>query len=30
VVDKYFADFLEENDITEEDVVSAVNLAKKA
>lgn len=30
VVDKYFADFLQENDITEEDVVSAVNLAKKA
>jgi uncharacterized protein YwgA len=30
VVDKYFADFLQENEITEEDVVSAVNLAKKA
>jgi uncharacterized protein YwgA len=29
VVDKYFADFLRENEITEEDVVSAVNLAKK-
>jgi uncharacterized protein YwgA len=29
VVDKYFADFLQENEITEEDVVSAVNLAKK-
>ncbi|MFG1519172.1 MAG: hypothetical protein AAE977_01650 [Thermoplasmataceae archaeon] len=30
VVDKYFADFLQENEITEEDVVSAVNMAKKA
>ncbi len=30
VVDKYFADFLRENEITEEEVVSAVNLAKKA
>ena len=30
VVDKYFADFLKENEISEEDVVSAVNLAKKA
>ena len=30
VVDKYFADFLRENEITEEDIVSAVNLAKKA
>jgi len=29
VVDKYFADFLKENKITEEDVISAVNLAKK-
>ncbi|ARD85527.1 hypothetical protein FAD_1685 [Ferroplasma acidiphilum] len=30
VVDKYFAEFLQENKITEEDVVSAVNLAKEA
>ena len=30
VVDKYFADFLQENGISEEDAVSAVNLAKKA
>jgi hypothetical protein len=30
IVDKYFADFLQENEITEEDVVSAVDLAKKA
>ncbi len=30
VVDKYFADFLRENEITEEDAVSAVNMAKKA
>ncbi|MCL5954633.1 MAG: hypothetical protein M1507_00775 [Candidatus Thermoplasmatota archaeon] len=30
VVDKYFTDFLQENEITEENVVSAVNLAKKA
>jgi len=28
IVDKYFADFLQENEITEEDVVSAVNMAK--
>ncbi|CAC11858.1 hypothetical protein [Thermoplasma acidophilum] len=28
--DKYFSDFLEENKISEEDVISAVNLAKKA
>ena len=30
VVDKYFADFMRKNEITEEDVVSAVNIAKKA
>lgn len=30
VVDKYFVDFLHENEITEEDIVSAVNMAKKA
>ena len=30
VVDKYFVYFLQENEITEEDIVSAVNLAKKA
>ncbi len=30
VVDKYFSDFLRENNITEKDVISAVNLAKKA
>jgi len=29
VVDKYFADFLKENEITEEDVISAVYLANK-
>lgn len=30
VVDTYFAKFLQENEITEEYVVSAVNLAKEA
>ena len=30
VVEKYFSDFLRENEIIEEDAVSAVNLAKKA
>ena len=30
VVDKYFNDFLKKNEITEEGVVSAVNMAKRA
>lgn len=30
VVDRYFAEFLHEDEITEEDVISAVNMAKEA